>query len=157
MTGLIVNRTDELTLQQKKQLLQKYQRNCLKCGCNKPPRAHHCSICGRCVLGMDHHCPWMNNCIGLRNQKSFLLFNFYTSISGLYTSIRAIVAIVFCFQDDSKCYTYNTALWKGVGIGAIFICLLFVVFTSVMLTDQVKMKYEETSTIDKMQLEKLKQ
>ena len=22
----------------------------------KPPRAHHCSLCGTCTLKMDHHC-----------------------------------------------------------------------------------------------------
>ena len=44
------------------------------CGqCNfsyKPPRAHHCSVCRRCVMKMDHHCPWVNNCVGVGNQKS---------------------------------------------------------------------------------------
>lgn len=30
---------------------------CKRCNISKPPRAHHCSICKRCVLKMDHHCP----------------------------------------------------------------------------------------------------
>lgn len=37
---------------------------CKKCHEIKPPRAHHCSICDTCVLKMDHHCPWINNCVG---------------------------------------------------------------------------------------------
>lgn len=129
--------------------MKKYQRKCVKCNCNKPPRAHHCSLCGRCVLGMDHHCPWMNNCIGLRNQKSFLLFNFYTALAGSYSAVRAFVQIVFCFGNDSECTTFTNVVMKGVGFGAIFVCCLFVCFTAVMFGDQLKMRYEDTSTIDK--------
>lgn len=29
---------------------------CDKCDSFKPLRAHHCSVCGKCVLKMDHHC-----------------------------------------------------------------------------------------------------
>ncbi|OQR72504.1 palmitoyltransferase ZDHHC3-like [Tropilaelaps mercedesae] len=32
---------------------------CPKCCCIKPERAHHCSVCNRCVRKMDHHCPWI--------------------------------------------------------------------------------------------------
>ena len=30
---------------------------CKKCRRLKPPRTHHCSICNKYVLAMDHHCP----------------------------------------------------------------------------------------------------
>uniref|UniRef100_H2YDE8 Palmitoyltransferase n=1 Tax=Ciona savignyi TaxID=51511 RepID=H2YDE8_CIOSA len=31
---------------------------CQRCETYRPPRAHHCKICRRCVRRMDHHCPW---------------------------------------------------------------------------------------------------
>ena len=54
-------------------------RFCKKCQARKPDRAHHCSTCKQCVLKMDHHCPWLATCVGLRNYKAFILFLIYTS------------------------------------------------------------------------------
>ena len=31
---------------------------CARCEMYRPPRAHHCRICQRCIRRMDHHCPW---------------------------------------------------------------------------------------------------
>lgn len=42
----------------------------------KSETSFHCVICGRCVEMFDHHCPFINNCIGSRNHKYFLVFLF---------------------------------------------------------------------------------
>jgi len=46
-------------------------------------RAHHCSTCGTCTLRMDHHCPWIVNCVGVRNHRAFYLFTVYMTLGGL--------------------------------------------------------------------------
>mmetsp|Transcript_30185 Transcript_30185/g.65025 ORF Transcript_30185/g.65025 Transcript_30185/m.65025 type:complete len:238 (-) Transcript_30185:1300-2013(-) len=57
---------------------------CARCQCYKPPRSHHDHASGRCISRMDHHCPWTNNVIALRNQKHFLLFLIYADIAAVY-------------------------------------------------------------------------
>ncbi|KAL4660324.1 putative palmitoyltransferase ZDHHC12 isoform X1 [Arapaima gigas] len=50
------------------------QRRCGYCLLLQPMRAKHCQSCGRCIRRYDHHCPWMQNCVGERNHRYFLLF-----------------------------------------------------------------------------------
>jgi hypothetical protein len=51
---------------------QKGRRLCRRCKAFKPQRAHHCSVCRRCVIKMDHHCPWVKYV--LLYPPSFLAF-----------------------------------------------------------------------------------
>eukprot|EP00741_Cyanophora_paradoxa_P021627 tig00000241_g20875.t2 len=69
-------------------------RTCTKCQPPriKPARTHHCSHCinssgtkGRCVLKMDHHCVWMDNCVGWKNHKAFILFLVYVTVAAVYS------------------------------------------------------------------------
>jgi palmitoyltransferase len=59
---------------------------CRKCIFPKPARAHHCSICARCILNQDHHCPWINNCVGHLNHRYFFQFCFFLTIGSFYAS-----------------------------------------------------------------------
>jgi palmitoyltransferase len=47
---------------------------CPECQVVRTPRSRHCGICDICVERYDHHCPWVNNCIGHRNHGIFMGF-----------------------------------------------------------------------------------
>jgi len=72
---------------------------CQKCQKDRPNRAHHCKICNQCFMKMDHHCPWVFNCVGFKNQKIFFLFVIYTNIGCL---IAVIMFIVFFCSSSFK-------------------------------------------------------
>lgn len=77
-------------------------RYCQKCGHYKPPRAHHCRVCKRCVLKMDHHCIWINNCVGHENYKIFLVFVLYAVIASFYSMILIIGSIIHSAPKDEQ-------------------------------------------------------
>ncbi|XP_061119472.1 palmitoyltransferase ZDHHC12-B isoform X1 [Conger conger] len=50
------------------------QRRCGHCLLQQPMRAKHCQTCKHCVRRYDHHCPWIENCVGERNHRWFVLY-----------------------------------------------------------------------------------
>jgi len=80
---------------------------CDKCNGYKPARAHHCSICNRCVLRMDHHCPWVANCVGYNNVAYFGRFLGYVTILCLYNLILIGKRILNVIDYQNNKYNYD--------------------------------------------------
>ncbi|CAO3563206.1 unnamed protein product [Mortierella alpina] len=57
---------------------------CKRCHLPKPERAHHCSVCMKCILKYDHHCPWIWNCVGHFNVRYFMMLLTYTTLVCIY-------------------------------------------------------------------------
>lgn len=77
-------------------------RYCQKCGQYKPPRAHHCRVCKRCVLRMDHHCVWINNCVGHENYKAFFLFVLYVVLACIYALVLLVGSAIQELHDEER-------------------------------------------------------
>eukprot|EP00808_Paulinella_micropora_P004422 g20776.t1 len=115
---------------------------CEKCQQRRPGRAHHCRVCGECILLMDHHCVWLNQCVGERNLRQFCLFLFYTT---LYSLVVMFLDVHYFFLAHSisfkqKSITSFLFLFVASGWG--------LYFAGYMLARQVFLIYQNKTGVE---------
>merc|ERR1712224_139076 len=112
---------------------------CSTCRIVRPPRASHCSDCDNCVLRFDHHCPFVNNCVGQRNYVFFMGFTTSVCCLSIWVLPCLLWYLAFAMQEkpENDGDDVNDAelgpmfVWVGVafavagGLSALFVISLW--------------------------------
>ncbi|XP_077985052.1 palmitoyltransferase ZDHHC3-like [Glandiceps talaboti] len=123
---------------------------CQRCETYRPPRAHHCRICRRCIRKMDHHCPWINNCVGEFNQKYFIQFLFYVGVCSVY----AVVLVVITWMVDCKeCELSSNNQSRRIAHTVILTVesILFGLFVTAIMCDQLSAIFDDETAVEAIQ------
>lgn len=120
---------------------------CAKCKAPRPERAHHCSVCQQCVMRMDHHCPWVGNCVGFGNHKYFILMGAYGTLAAVifvasaFPSIKAFLTggHLPAYLKPKALGAFNGVMFSigsifaaafGISLGGLFITHIFLMLTN---------------------------
>ena len=123
------------------------------CHIFKPERCHHCSRCKRCILGMDHHCPWLGVCIGFRNRKFFLLLLIYTVIAILLLlgfNLPMVIKIIK-FISVNKVIIFKNQIFqfKSILILIIYVgCFIFLFLIGNFLKFHLILLFNNNTTLE---------
>ena len=89
---------------------------CFKCSVIKTDNLKHCSICNKCCHEFDHHCFWVNNCIGKNNYLAFISLLYICLIDFLYMILISIFSLLIYYnvlffeqrEKDVECSNNNS-------------------------------------------------
>lgn len=94
-----------------------------------PLRSRHCRTCNKCVREFDHHCPWLNTCIGCHNYKPFfcllvssLILLTLRANSALYVLVHSFDTGVGIPSHLDKCGVYCARIVVGVEMTVCLVC-----------------------------------
>jgi hypothetical protein len=85
-------------------------------------RSRHCRACDRCVEDFDHHCMWINNCVGGLNYRAFLAM-ILSAFSNLLLYVLALITLTVHSAPSSFLPAFAAA-WVSGSINSIFVLLL---------------------------------
>ncbi|EXJ66023.1 uncharacterized protein A1O5_10637 [Cladophialophora psammophila CBS 110553] len=115
---------------------------CSTCYNYKLDRAHHCRELGRCVLKMDHFCPWVGGIVSETSFKYFIQFTFWAALFCLHTLV--VMAYYFARRRSEEPGNFINVHWILVLIFA----GLFFIFAAGMCGSSLQFAFLNSTTIE---------
>lgn len=116
---------------------------CSTCLTHKPDRTHHCSEVDRCVLKMDHFCPWVGGIVSETTFKYFIQFLIYAALFCLIILTTTAVFIAERRRIDSGFLDVHFYLLLGLSA-------LFLLFTIGMAASSIQLSLVNSSTVENL-------
>jgi hypothetical protein len=121
------------------------RRHCKWCGKYKPDRCHHCRVCKTCILKMDHHCPWIYNCVGFANYKYFFLLLLFSVLDChliVWTMFESVRQAIETEPDFLTMFFLFLGEFMAFGLG-VLLNMFFVFHIWLMCTAMTTIEYCE--------------
>ena len=87
---------------------------CQFCSKTQSKSSKHCRRCDKCVPGFDHHCLWLNTCIGTRNYFSFFTSVLALTASSISAFIIGLTRIILYSNEQKKQWGDNLGMSLGI-------------------------------------------
>jgi len=90
----------------------------------------HCKKCNRCISDFDHHCRFMNICIGSRNYRIFI-YLLIVSILDIISKCILYASFVYFYQYDLE--NRNKQSISFWWLGNIIICISTIAAVTIVI------------------------
>ncbi|KAL0229819.1 hypothetical protein PCE1_003383 [Barthelona sp. PCE] len=124
-------------------------RYCTKCCAWKPDRSHHCSVCNRCVMWYDHHCPYIAACVGAKNRKFFVQFLIYQTVVLIVSDIIFLYGIFDHVDVKNQMFASSAAFLFFTGVMTVVLIPFMVYHTLLVVKNMSSIEYGEWQAIPK--------
>jgi ankyrin repeat protein len=142
-------------------------RLCVTCLLDRGDRYTHCGQCNSCQLDLDHHCPFVNNCVGRGNRRVFVLFCLSASLGCLFAFVLLLQTE---YTKDEQCSgitlsrtartTYSPVpslllqccifYYRPDVLGVSILAILVSIWIFTVYAQQISFIASETTTVDIM-------
>eukprot|EP00164_Ancoracysta_twista_P003674 GFYU01004920.1.p1 GENE.GFYU01004920.1~~GFYU01004920.1.p1 ORF type:complete len:406 (+),score=74.90 GFYU01004920.1:118-1335(+) len=107
------------------------KRYCAICHIWRPPRTSHCKWCNACFERYDHHCPWVGNCIGVRNYRKFIWFLTTLECYAFFV-IGACLTQLILIGDENEQDDFFDTFFAAISDAPVALILIFFVFLAIL-------------------------